>query len=172
MDEDNDEEEYPELGALEDCPICGRENNPDECDSCEHHWADQMNGEIGSIHPKFLEFASAWDVAIKTMDEILNPIFETPDDKAEKQFDEILDRYGFSEYAPGINASTAFTDLVECFVGEERAGGLGGMGLSIEQTIYLEDTDKIDLGIKKIHDLLAELRENFLNDKSDKSPSS
>jgi hypothetical protein len=32
MDEDNDEDEYPELGALEDCPICGRENNPDEQD--------------------------------------------------------------------------------------------------------------------------------------------
>jgi hypothetical protein len=46
------------------------------------------------------------------------------------------------------------------------------MGLSIEKTIYLENTDKIDLGIKKIHDLVAELRENFLNDKADKSQSS
>jgi hypothetical protein len=168
MDEDNDEKEYPELGALEDCPICGRENNPDEQDGCEHYWADQMNGEIGSIDPKFLEFVSAWDIAIETMDELLEPIFENSDDKAQKHFDEILDRYGFSEYdyAPDISASTAFTDLVECFVGEERAGGLGGMGLSIEKTIYLENTDKIDLGIKKIHDLVAELRENFLNDKA------
>lgn len=166
QDKDNDEEEYPELGALEDCPICGRESNPDEQDSCKHHWADQIDDEIGSIDPKFLEFVSAWDVAIETMDEILEPIFENSDDKAQKRFDEILDRYGFSEYAPGINASTAFTDLVECFVGEERAGGLGGMGLSIEKTIFLENTDKIDLGIKKIHDLVAELREIFLNDKA------
>jgi hypothetical protein len=115
-----------------------------------------------------LEFVSAWDIAIETMDELLEPIFENSDDKAQKHFDEILDRYGFSEYdyAPDISASTAFTDLVECFVGEERAGGLGGMGLSIEKTIYLENTDKIDLGIKKIHDLVAELRENFLNDKA------
>ena len=163
MDEDNNEEEYPELGALEDCPICGRESNPDEQDSCKHQWADQIDDEIGSIDPKFLEFVSAWDVAIETMDEILEPIFENADDKAQKRFDEILDRYRFSEYdyAPDISASTAFTVLVECFVGEERAGGLGGMGLSIEQTIYLEDTDKIDLGIKKIHDLVAELRKNF-----------
>lgn len=166
MDQNNDEEEYPELGALEDCPICGRESNPDEQDSCKHHWADQIDDEIGSIDPKFLEFVSAWDVAIETMDEILEPIFENSDDKAQKRFDEILDRYRFSEYAPGISASTAFTDLVECFVGEERAGGLGGMGLSIEKTIYLENADKIDLGIKKIHDLVAELRENFLNDKA------
>ena len=38
--------------------------------------------------------------------------------------------YGFSEYeyAPDISASTAFTVLVECFVGEERAGGLGSIG--------------------------------------------
>jgi len=172
MDKDNDEQEYPELGALEDCPICGRESNPDEHDSCKHHWADQIDDEIGSIDPKFLEFTGAWDIAIETMDEILEPIFENSDAKAQKHFDEILDRYGFSDYAPSINASTAFTDLVECFVGEERAGGLGGMGLSIEKTIYLENTDKIDLGIKKIHDLVAELRENFLNDKADKSQSS
>lgn len=174
MDQNNDEEEYPELGALEDCPICGRENNPDECDSCEHHWADQMNGEIGSIHPKFLEFASAWKVATEAMNEILKPMYENSDDKAQDHFDQILYRYGLSEYdyAPDISASTAFTGLVECFVGEERAGGLGGMGLSIEKTIYLEDTDKIDLGIKKIHDLVAELRKNFLNNKSDKAPSS
>jgi hypothetical protein len=171
MDEDNDVKEYPELGALEDCPICGRENNPDEYDSCEHHWADQINGEIGSNDPKFLEFVSAWEIAVEAMDAILEPIFENSDDNAEKHFDEILDRYGFSEYAPGMNASTAFIDLVECFVGEERAGGLGGMGLSIEKTIYLENTDKIDLGIKKIHDLVAELGENFLIDKSDESPS-
>jgi hypothetical protein len=148
QDKDNDEDEYPELGALEDCPICGRENNPDECNSCEHHWADQMNGEIGSIHPKFLEFASAWKVATEAMNEILKPMYENSDDKAQDHFDQILNRYGFSEYdyAPDISASTAFTGL-----------------LSIEKTIYLENTDKIDLGIKKIHDLVAELRENFLN---------
>jgi hypothetical protein len=163
MAEDNDVDEYPEIGALEDCPICGRENKPDEQDSCKHHWADQIDDEIGSIDPKFLEFIRAWDIAIETMDEILEPIFENSDDKAEKHFDEILDRYGFSEYAPGINGSTAFIDLVECFVGEARAGGLGGMGLSIEKTIFLENTDKIDFGIKKIHDLVAELRDNFLN---------
>lgn len=163
QDKDNDEEEYPELGALEDCPICGKENSDDY--DCEHHWAEQINGEISSINPKFLEFVGAWDVAIETMNEIWELILENSDDKSQNHFDEILDRYGFSEYAPGINASTAFTDLVECFLGEERAGGLGGMGLSLEKTIFLENTDKIDLGIKKIGDLVAELRDNFLNNK-------
>ncbi len=163
MDEDNDEDEYPEIGALEDCPICGRENKPDEQDSCKHHWADQIDDEIGSIDPKFLEFVSAWEVATETMNEISRPMFENYDDKLQDLFDQILNRYGFSEYdyAPDISASTAFTVLVECFVGEDRAGGLGGMGLSIEKTIFLENTDKIDFGIKKIHDLVAELRVFF-----------
>jgi len=64
MGEGNDEEEYPELGALEDCPICGRENNPDEYDSCEHHWADQINGEIGSIQACEVEKRSGiWSIS-------------------------------------------------------------------------------------------------------------
>jgi hypothetical protein len=62
------------------------------------------------------------------------------------------------------NASSAFTELVPCFVGEERAGGLGGMGLSLEKTIFLENSDKIDDGIKKIGHLVNELSKQFLSD--------
>jgi len=79
------------------------------------------------------------------------------------KFDKILDSYGFSDYAPILSASSAFTELVPCFVGEERAGGPGGMGLSLEKTIFLENSDKIDDGITSIHNLVTELSEQFLD---------
>lgn len=159
-DEDN---EYPESGALENCPICRRENNPDEHDTCEHHWAVQIDDEIDSQDPKFAEFESEWDIAIETMNEILEELIENSDDKAQRHFDVILDSYGFLDYAPELTASMAFVDLVPCYVGEERAGGIGGMGLSLEKTIFLENSDKIDVGIKKIRDLVTELNTHFLD---------
>jgi hypothetical protein len=58
----------------------------------------------------------------------------------------------------------AFLDLVPCDVGEERAGGLGGMGLSLEKTIFLENSDKINVGITKIRNLVTELNERFLDE--------
>lgn len=151
------DEEYPESGAVEVCPICGRENCPDEYDTCDHHWAVRVDGEIQSNDPKFLEFCSSWEAALKTMNGALDLIEKRSDSDMEKRFDEILGRYGFSDYAPGIDSSTAFTDLVECFVGDDRAGGLGGMGLSLENTIFLESTDKIDLAIARVHALEAEV---------------
>jgi hypothetical protein len=158
-----DQDEYPEPGALEDCPICGRSNNPDEHDTCEHHWAVQIDDEIDSPDPKFAEFESEWDTAIETMNEILDAINESSDDDAQTEFDVIFDSYGFLDYAPELTASMAFVDLVQCYVGEERAGGIGGMGLSLEKTIFLENSDKIDAGIKKIRDLVTELSNRFLD---------
>ena len=163
-EEDQEEEEYPELGALEDCPICGRENNPDEFDTCEHHWAVMRDEEIDSNDPKFSEFESEWDRAVEKMNEILDAINENSSKQVQIKFDKILDSYGFSDYAPILSASSAFTELVPCFVGEERAGGLGGMGLSLEKTIFLENSDKIDDGIKKIGHLVNELSKQFLSD--------
>jgi hypothetical protein len=162
-DEDGYNEEYPELGALEYCPICGRENDPDEYDTCEHHWAVQINDVIQSIDPKFEDFKIAWELAIEYMDEISTKINEKSDDDAEKVFDKILNRYNFSDYAPGISTSAAFIDLVDCIVGEHRAGGAGGMGLSIEQTIFLENTDKIDIGVSKLQNLVTDLRDEILS---------
>lgn len=97
------------------------------------------------------------------MDEILTKINEKSDDDAEKVFDNILNRYNFSDYAPGMSTSAAFIDLVECIVGEHRAGGAGGMGLSIEQTIFLENTDKIDIGVRKLQNLVTDLRDEILS---------
>lgn len=151
------DDEYPELGGVEVCPICGRDNCPDEFDTCDHHWAARIDGEIQSNDPKFLEFCRAWEAALITMGEALDLIEKRSDSETEKQFDGILGRYGFSDYAPSIDASTAFTDLVECFVGDDRAGGLGGMGLSLENTIFLESTDKIDGAIAKVRVLEAEV---------------
>ena len=168
-EEDEEEDEYPEPGALEDCPICGRKNNPDEDDTCEHHWAVIVDDEIDSNDPKYLEFESEWQVAIETMNEVLDLINESSDDDedsdddAQMRFDSILDSYGFTDYAPELTAAMAFVDLVPCDVGEERAGGLGGMGLSLEKTIFLKDSDKIDVGITKIRDLVTELNERFLD---------
>jgi hypothetical protein len=70
---DNDEE-YPEPGDIEVCPICERENRPDEYDMCVHHWAARVDGEIQSNDPKFLEFCSSWEAALKTMSEALDLI--------------------------------------------------------------------------------------------------
>lgn len=155
----DDDEEYPEPGDIEVCPICERENCPDEYDMCEHHWAARVDGEIQSNDPKFLQFCSSWEAALKTMSEALDRIEKRSDSETEKAFDEIPGRYGFSDYAPGIDASAAFTDLVECFVGDDRAGGLGGMGLTLENTIFLESADKIDLAIARVHALEAEVRQ-------------
>ena len=167
VDDEADEDEYPEPGALEDCPICGRENNPDEQDTCEHHWAVIVDDEIDSNDPKYSEFESEWDTAIETMNEILDAINENSDedsdDDAQMQFDAILDRYRFTDYAPELTASMAFVDLVPCDVGEERAGGLGGMGLSLEKTIFLDNSDKINVGITMIRNLVTELNERFLD---------
>lgn len=60
---------------------------------------------------------------------------EDSDDDAQMRFDSILDSYGFTDYAPELTAAMAFVDLVPCDVGAERAGGLGGMGLSLEKTL-------------------------------------
>ena len=120
--------------------------------------------EIDSNDPKFSEFESEWDRAIEKMNEILDAIQENSSKQAQVKFDKILDSYGFSDYAPILSASSAFTELVPCFVGEERAGGLGGMGLSLEKTIFLENSDKIDDGIKKIGHLVNELSKQFLSD--------
>ena len=101
------------------------------------------------------------------MNEILDVINENSDedsdDDAQMQFDAILDRYRFTDYAPELTTAMAFVDLVPCDVGEERAGGLGGMGLSLEKTIFLENSDKINVGITKIRNLVTELNERFLD---------
>jgi hypothetical protein len=129
-----------------------------------------VDDEIESNDPKYSEFESEWEVAIETMSEILDLINESSDgdedsdDDAQMRFDSILDSYGFTDYAPELTATMAFVDLVPCDVGEERAGGLGGMGLSLEKTIFLKNSDKIDIGITKIRDLVTELNERFLDE--------
>jgi hypothetical protein len=96
------------------------------------------------------------------MEEILAAIDENADDKDDKRFNAILARYGFSDYAPSMSASAAFTDLVDCYVGDERAGGAGVWGYLLSRQIFVQDKEKIDIGIEKVIDFTNELRASFL----------
>jgi hypothetical protein len=146
--------------AVEQCPICGRLNNPGACDACVHFFGSYWDGEI-IWSDQFNDFSEVWR-ALGTVTEQLALSIE-------KGWEELLQHVGtadaeskFERLDPAdFSASKALMELVEFESGSRKVtdGMLSGEGHSLylkSETVISQALSEIRLILEKLESLLRQ----------------
>ena len=146
--------------AVEQCPICGRRNNPGACDACVHFFGSYWDGEI-IWSDQFNDFSEVWGELGRVTEELYRSI--------EKGWKDLLQLVGtanceskFGTLDPSdFSASKALMELVEFESGPEivTEGMLSGEGHSLylkSDSVISETLAEIRLILENLESLLRQ----------------